>query len=272
VTIKAYFLPESLEEAVLLLKEHGSELVVSGGGTLTMMLINNGHMFPDAVMGLRRAGIDGIKINGNLQIGAMATMTQILNMDVSDLLKQAARQVGGWSLRNMATVGGNLMMPPPAGDFGTALLALDAEVQLVSADSERIVSLADFYASSSRTKDGELIAEVRVGKPRGKTIFLKYARRQANAPAVVSVAAHVILDGEKVTQARLALNGVAPAPMRAIAAENLLIGNALEPDVIVQAAQAAAETCKAWTDAIASEWYRRKMVSVFVRRALVSLA
>jgi CO/xanthine dehydrogenase FAD-binding subunit len=118
----------------------------------------------------------------------------------------------------------------------------------------------------------ELLVEIQVPIPQGKTAFLKYGRRQANTPAVVAVAAHVVMNGVKVKAARLGLNAVGPHPLRATQAEAALIGSSLDAETIAAAAAAASEECEPFSDPIASAWYRRKMVGVYVRRALTQLA
>jgi CO/xanthine dehydrogenase FAD-binding subunit len=174
----------------------------------------------------------------------------------------------------MGTVGGNLFAPPPSGDFAVALLALDAGVKLVSKRGERVLSLAEFYTGFMTTalEPGELVADVEVPLPLGRTAYLKAGRKHANTPAVVTVAAHVTLEGRRVADARLALNAVGPHPIRAYNAEQALIGATLDETAIASAAAAAAEECQPFTDAIASEWYRRRMVDVWVRRALAQIA
>jgi CO/xanthine dehydrogenase FAD-binding subunit len=275
VSTKEYFLPQSVDEAVGLLAEHGPSLLVMSGGTLAMPLINEGVSMPEAVMGLRRAGLDYVENSGgSLKIGAAATMTQMLAQDAIPLLREAAHSIGGWAIRNMGTVGGNLFAPPPSGDLAAALLALDATLKLVSQQGERNLPLAEFYTGFLTTalEPGEIVAEIAVPLPQGKTVYLKHGRKHANTPAVVTVAAHLVLNGGQVEMARLALNGVGPHPLRAKNAEAALTGNALDGAAIDAAAQAAAAECEPFTDAIASEWYRRKMVDVFVRRALTQLA
>jgi CO/xanthine dehydrogenase FAD-binding subunit len=275
VTTQAYYQPQSMNEAVNLLAEHGPALLVMAGGTIAMPLINEGISIPEQVMGLRRAGLNYVdSSNGALKIGATATLTQMLTQTHIPLLQQAAHHVGGWAIRNMGTVGGNLFAPPPSGDFALALLALDAEVKLVSQGGERVLPLRDFYTGFMTTAlaPGELVGEIRVPRPQGKTVYLKYGRRHANTPSVVSVAAQVWLEGGQVKDARLALNAVGPHPLRATQAEQVLIGSSLDPGTIAAAASAAAGECEPFTDPVASEWYRRKMVDVFVRRALTQLA
>ncbi|HOA24126.1 MAG: FAD binding domain-containing protein [Aggregatilineales bacterium] len=275
MAIQAYFLPETVDEAVSLLAEYGPDLLVMAGGTLAMPLINEGVSMPAMVMGLRRAGLDGVgESNGRLAIGATATMTQMLAQDAVPMLREAARAVGGWAVRNMATVGGNLFAPPPSGDFAVALLALDAEVHLLSQSGARTIPLEEFYTGFMTTalQPGELVTGFHVPRPTGRTVYLKAGRKHANTPAVVTVAAQVVMDNGTVTDARIALNAVGPHPMRARSAEAALIGQPLDEAAIHAAAEAAMQESQPFTDAIASEWYRRRMTGVTVRRALTQLA
>lgn len=271
MTVKAYFLPETVDEALSLLDEYGTDLLVTAGGTLAMNLLNNGHVFPEVVMGLRRTGLTHVLSNGSLQIGAMATMTDIVNANVSNFVNHAAYHVGSWAIRNMATVGGNLMMPAPAGDFAVALLALDGVVTIANSSGETSVPLTDFYASERRVSANELILGVEVGHASPKSAYAKYSRREANAPTIITVAVNLDMEGDVVNEARIALNGAAPTPIRAEGAENVLIGKTLTDSTINQAADAASEECDPITDAVASAWYRRKMVNVYVKRVLESL-
>lgn len=271
MTTQAYYLPQSLDEALDLLAEHGPTLLVIAGGTIAMPLINEGISLPEQVMGLRRAGLNYVnRSNGTLHIGAAATLSQMLAQPHIPLLQQAAQNVGAWAIRNMGTAGGNLFAPPPAGDFAVALLALDARVKLAGPAGERVLPLGEFYTGFMTTAlaPGELVAEIQAPIPTGHTVYVKHGRRHANTPAVVSLAAHVRLGGKKVKDARLALNAVGPHPMRAARAEQALVGSPLDEATIAAAAAAAADECQPFTDAIASEWYRRKMVDVVVRRAL----
>jgi CO/xanthine dehydrogenase FAD-binding subunit len=275
VTTQAYFLPHSLNEALGLLAEHGPTLLVMAGGTLAMPLINEGVSMPDKVLGLRQAGLNYVKsANGSVTIGATTTLTQMLKLDAIPLLQEAARHVGAWAIRNLGTVGGNLFAPPPAGDFAVALLALDANVKLVGSTGERILPLDQFYTGFMTTalRPGEIVAEIQVNVPQGKTVYIKYGRKHENTPAIVTVAAHLIVDGQTVKAARLALNGVGPHPIRARQAEAALVGSTLTVKTIAAAARAAAAESQPFTDPVASEWYRRKMVDVYVRRALVQVA
>lgn len=275
MAVKEYFLPQSPNEAVELLAGHGPSLLVMAGGTIAMPLINDGISFPEKVMGLRQAGLNYLnRSNGALAVGATTTLAQLAGQQENAMLQQAARHAAGWSIRNMATVGGNIFAPPPAGDVAVALLALDAQLKLVGPDGERMVSLSQFYTGfmTNALQPNELLAEIQVSNPASKTAYLKYGRKHDNTPAIVTVAAHLTLEGKRVTAARLALNGVGPHPFRAAQAEAALTGAALDDESIAAAAAAAAQECDPFTDPVASEAYRRKMTAVYVRRALNQIA
>ena len=275
MTVRSYFLPRSLPEAIGLLETHGPELLVMAGGTVAMPLINDGISLPGAVMGLRRAGLDTLEVaGGTLRIGATATLTQLLAQPAVPMLREAARNTASWSIRNMGTVGGNLFTPPPGGDVAVALLALDAGVTLAGPRGERVLPLADFFTGflTNQLAADELLVELQVPIRSDPTAFIKFGRKHANTPAVVTVAVRLEWDGNVVADARIALGAVGPHPIRARDAERLLIGTSLGADAIAAAAAAAAHGCEPFTDGIATEWYRRRMTSLFVSRALEQLA
>jgi CO/xanthine dehydrogenase FAD-binding subunit len=275
VTIGNYFQPRSLAEAVALLSAQGPDLLVMSGGTVAMPLINEGISLPRQVMGLRQAGLDAIRREGEvLHVGATATLTALAGQPHAALLAEAARHTASWAVRNMGTVGGNLFTPPPGGDVATALLALDARVVAASSRGTRDIALGDFFTGFMTTAlaGDELVAEVVVPLDAGVVRFVKFGRRQANTPAIVTVALNIHLDGRRVTGARIALGAVGPHPFSAHGAEAELVGNELSPTTIATAAQAAAGECQPFDDAVASGWYRRRMAELFVRRALTDVA
>jgi xanthine dehydrogenase small subunit len=275
VTVTNYYLPGSLAEALDLLGRHGPDLLVMAGGTVAMPLINEGISLPARVMGLRRAGLDTMERAGDeLRIGATVTLTRLLEQDDVPLLRRAASRTASWSIRNMGTVGGNLFTPPPGGDVATALLALDASVVLQGPAGERVVPLAAFLTGfmTNDLRPDELVTSIRVPVEAGQVAFVKLGRKAANTPAVVTVAVHLARDGERVTRARIALGAAGPHPIRALAAEAILQGTTLDAAAVTDAAAAAARDCGPFTDAVASAWYRRRMVAVVVKRALSELA
>ena len=275
MTVSHYYLPASVPEALGLLGEHGPELLVMAGGTVAMPLINEGISLPRRVMGLRRAGLDRIeRVGAELHIGATTTLTRLVEQDDVPLLRLAASRTASWSIRNMATVGGNLFTPPPGGDVATALLALDARVVVTGPAGPRILPLADLWTGFLTTSlaADELVTSIVVPLEAGRTAFVKFGRKAANTPSVVTVAVHVTMDGDTVTAARIALGAAGPHPLRMTRAEIAITGTRLDEAAIAAAAAAATEDCDPITDAVASDWYRRRMVGVFVRRALSELA
>ena len=271
MTVRQYLMPRSVPEAVELLVRHRPDLLVMAGGTVAMPLVNDGVSLPELVMSLRRAGLDRLERHGDsLAIGAATTLSQLANQTDIPLLAEAARNTASWPIRNMATVGGNLFTPPPGGDVAVALLCLDARVRLAGPTRERELPLVEFFTGfmSTALADNELLTEIIVPTHWHDSTFIKFGRKHANTPAVVTVAIALELHGADVHDARIALGAVGPHPIRAAAAEKLLIGAQLTSDVIDTVADAAASESQPFTDAIATEWYRRRMVAVFVRRAL----
>jgi carbon-monoxide dehydrogenase medium subunit len=274
VTVSSYYRPASVPEAVALLAEHGPELLVIAGGTVAMPLINEGISLPAKVMGLRHAGLDRVERSGDrLRIGATATLTAMAAQTDVPLLADAAAHTASWSVRNMGTVGGNLFTPPPGGDVATALLALDAQVEVAGPAGTRVLPIAEFWTGFLTTALGadELVVGLEVPVVADRQAFLKFGRKAGSTPAVVTVAVRAALDGDVVRNARVALGAAGPHPLRSPHAEAALEGRALTPGVIAEAAAAAQADAAPFTDAVASEWYRRRMVSVMTGRALARL-
>jgi len=275
VSIQEYFRPQSLEEATSLLVDQGKGSLILAGGTLTMPLINDGLSMPEKVLGLRAAGLDYIKEQDDfLLIGATTTLSQLAEQTYIPMLSEAALGVGGWAIRNMATVGGNFFAPPPGGDFAAALLALDAELMLVGNERSRSVPINEFFTGfmTNILQPEEIISEVKVKVPDGKTAFMKYGRRHANTPSIVSVAVNIKFDHGAVAFARIVLNAVGPYPLRSENAEQYLVGKPLDSQVIQEVGEIAVDECSPFTDPIASEWYRRKMVPVILGRTLEKIS
>jgi carbon-monoxide dehydrogenase medium subunit len=234
--VTEYLLPESADEAA---EQLAGGAAVMAGGTTVMPAVLAGTFAAERVVGLARAGLDGVeRTGGRTVLGACVTLAQVAALDRVPALSAAAAAVGGPALRNMATVGGNVHMEAPYGDVGVALLALGAEV-----DGRPIEEL---WASP-----GGLVRSIAFDDD-PSSVFVRWARRAANSPAVVSVA---------VSLGRVAIGGVAAHPVRSPAAE------AAFDDPAAAGAAAAAEVDPP-TDAIASSWYRKRMTELFVRRAL----
>ncbi|MBI4629585.1 MAG: FAD binding domain-containing protein, partial [Candidatus Rokubacteria bacterium] len=180
----------------------------------------------------------------------------------------------GHQIRNVATVGGNIVNASPAADVVPVLLALDATVTCLGPDGERTLPLGGFLSGPGQTarRPGELLTSIRVDRlpPRSATAFLKAGRRKAMEIAVVCVAVRLTLDAARARcqEARLALGAVAPTTMRAHGAERALEGQPLTDEVLCRAGQLAAGECAPIDDVRASARYRRLLVETLVPRAL----
>jgi CO/xanthine dehydrogenase FAD-binding subunit len=241
--VTQYLLPSSADEAAA---ELAGGAALMAGGTTVMPRVLAGGLEAELVVGLARAGLDRIVTeSGRTTLGACATLAAVCAHDRTPALAAAARGVGGPALRNMATVGGNLLAGHPYGDLGVVLLALDAEVDL----GDRTVSIERFW---DEFRAGVDIVRAVSFNDDPAAVFVRWARRAANSPAVVCVA---------VAGGRVAVGGVGDHPVRSAGAEAHLN----DPGA---AGEAAAAEVDPPTDGIASSWYRKRMTELFVRRAL----
>lgn len=243
----------------------GSGALYLGGGTLVMRDVNAGVAqgrivrTSDPVLSEVRASGDGVTV------GAGVTMAQVMAHRDLGFLAQVARAVGGPQVRNMATVGGNLFAPHPYGDFTVALLALGARVIGAGQGGQR--PLEDILRDRARAG---LVAAIEVPRPRDPRDFgfLKVSRIKPKGVSVLSVAALLPREGGRIRGARIAFGAMGPMPLRAVAAERVLDGQALDAATIARAVQVATDGLDPPTDALATSWYRREVAGVHLRRLL----
>ncbi len=240
------------------------------GGTLVMRAVNEGDSsFATMVRSTDRALLQIRSAGGRVEIGSGVTMAQILADRSLVFLHPAARAVGGPAIRSMATVGGNLFAPAPYGDLAAALLALDAMVLVEGSHGRREVTLEEFLAARERgTRD--LVAGVSLAQPGADTFrFRKVSRVRPKGIAVLTIAAKLPIAGGRVAGARVAYGAMGPTPMRARAVERALEGRPLGAAEIATAVAVAADGTAPPSDAIASDWYRREVLPVHLRRLLL---
>ena len=274
-----YHEPASLAEAVDLGARFGADGRFLAGGTDLMIQMRRGHVAPRHVMSLHRVpGLGAIEANGRVRLGALVPHRAIERCPVFQgrlrALVDAAEVVGGHQVRNVGTVGGNIVNASPAADVVPVLLTLDAAVVCVGADGERSMALEQFLVGPGETarRSGELLTAAHFAALSGRsaTAFVKAGRRRAMEISIVCVAARLTLDaaGERCEEARVALGAVAPTTWRAREAESVLEGHAVTPALLREAGRAAAGACRPISDVRASERYRRLLVETLVERAL----
>jgi len=242
-----------------------------GGGTLLVRDLNEGDLAVTALVRTTDRGIGEIRPSGSrITLGAGVTMAQVAAHPDLRFLKPVASSIGGPAIRNMATVGGNLFAPYPFGDFTVALLALDGGVSVQTGHSGREIPLEDFLASADRASR-VVVSAVTFRRPDADRNFrfLKLSRTRPKGPPVLSIAAHLVASGARVQSARIAYGAMAPTAMRAKAVEAALAGKNLDEAGIAAALAVATQGCAPQTDAYASEWYRREVLPVHLRRLLL---
>jgi CO/xanthine dehydrogenase FAD-binding subunit len=237
-----------------------------GGGTLIVRAANEGDLSFSTIVRTTDPALSTIDISaGSVTIGASVTMSAVLAHPDLGCLAPVARAVGGPAVRNMATVGGNLFAPTPYGDFTVALLALDATVTV----DGKAMALEDFFKDRDKLGAAALVTSIAIATPAPNRLrFLKVSRVHPRGVAVLTIAADLRMEGDKVGSARIALGCMAVHAIRARAAEKALIGQPLTEEGIAPALAAATEGVDPPTDAIASAWYRRQVLPVHLGRLL----
>ena len=191
-------------------------------------------------------------------------------------LAQACAEIGAPQIRTRATLGGNVVTASPANDTITALVALDARVEIVGSRGIRRLDVAEFCNGFRTTAlgPGELVRAISVRKTTNdrRGVFLKLGLRRAQAISVVNVAIVVGFDGARVRDARIALGCVGPTIVRAAEAEAALIGHPLDRESATRAASLAADGIAPIDDVRGSGGYRRSAVAALVARALERIA
>ena len=272
-----YHAPASVDEALEVLDRYGDEAKVLAGGQSLIPLMKLRFASPSALVDINRIeGLDTIgEDNGFLSIGALVRHK---DCEKSDALKgrygvlgDAAPQISDPIVRNRGTVVGSLTHADPQGDWGSALMATGARLEVTSSGGTRTIPLDELFQGPFTTslQPNEIATAVQVPDPgaRAGGTYLKLERKVGDF-ATVGVAVHLALDNGKVGSAGIALTGVGPRNLRATAAEEALAGAELNDDTIEAAARLAAEAAQPRTDQRGSADYKRSVVRVFTERGL----
>jgi aerobic carbon-monoxide dehydrogenase medium subunit len=266
-----YTAPTTLQEALELIA--GGERKILAGGMSLIPLMKLRLAQPEHVIDLSRVpGLNHIVEEGGVvRIGAMATHHDVEISPVirarCPLLAETASHIGDMQVRNVGTLGGSIAHADPAADYPAALLALDVEIRLVSAKSDRTVAASEFFQDAFTTaiEPGEIVMEVRAPVDQG-SVGYRYEKvaHPASGFAVVGVAARIRKNGDKIEMARIGVTGVSPRPFRATAVEDLLVRGANPADAVA----ALGEGVDANTDLYASARYRIHLARVHAARAI----
>jgi carbon-monoxide dehydrogenase medium subunit len=273
-----YVSPTSVDDAVALMGEYGEKAKPLAGGQSLIPLMKTRLASPQVLVDLNRiSSLGGIREEGKaVVIGAMTRHREIERSEMLrsryPVLADAAPVIADPIVRNRGTVGGSLAHADPASDWGTAFLALGAELDIQGPKGKRSVSIDAFFKEPFTTelRSNELLTHIRVPKPgaRSGSAYAKLKRKTGDF-ATVSVAAVLSLDAKGLAHGvRIALGGVGPTPVRATQAERVLEGKAAEASRIAMAAEAAASDAHPTEDLRGSVRYKKAMVEVYAARAL----
>ncbi|WP_078789945.1 FAD binding domain-containing protein [Trichlorobacter thiogenes] len=269
--------PVTIEE-LFAVQEQQPEARIMAGGTDLLVALRHGPQDTRPIICLERIEelrrIDELPDN-SVSIGAAVTFGSIVRSPLLkarySLLTQAASTVGGPAIRNMASIGGNIVTASPAADSLPALYLLDAQLELRSTTGSRTMAIAEFMLGPRRTllQPGEIISRIILPPAQDWSIqlFEKVGRRKSLAIAVASLAAMLRLAADgTVVEARFAWGSVGPTVLRCPAAEALLKGQPLSEAVLTEAAALVQDAVSPIDDIRASADYRRTVAGNLLLR------
>jgi aerobic carbon-monoxide dehydrogenase medium subunit len=272
-----YAAPSTLDEVLALLAEHGDEAKILAGGQSLIPLLKLRLAEPAILVDVNKlTGLDEVdESDGWLRVGALATHNQLGRMDLLQrrypVMTAAAPLIADPIVRNAGTIGGSLIHADPQGDWATVLLALNGEVVVRSSSGERTIPASGLLAGPFETTldPTEMLVQVRIPEPRnaGGGTYTKLERKVGDF-ATVATAVHLELSGDAISAAGIGLTAVGPSNIKAVEAEQSLVGQAPSSEAFAEAARLAAAAAEPSTDIRGSADYKRAVVKAFVRRGL----
>lgn len=284
-----YHCPRSVEDALALLGQYAGNARVVAGGTDLLLEMQQGRTAPVEAM-VDVTSIPDLcrvrRVGGSIEIGAAVTHSEIVRSEMiteqATCLVESCGVIGGPQVRNVATLGGNVAHALPAADGTTALVALNAEVEVATPDGRRWQPLLGLFrgpGTSAVDRSRELITRFRfsAGEPGSASAFKRIMRPQGVALPILACAVWVGIGGwpaeGNVLQAvleevRICIGPVGPVPVRARKAEATLRGRSLREGLADCVEAARAEFTPRTSKHRATSHYRLEMIEVLLRRAL----
>jgi len=278
ITVETYKRPETIAEALKLLKT-GKYGIIAGG---TDIIPQMRHASSRSLLDIGKLGLNYINDNGDtIEIGAATTHTRLhddpLVQQFLPLLSTACGLVGSWQIRNRGTVGGNIVNASPCADSAPALLIYNAKVVLLSSQGQRSINLAEFikkpYITDISSKELLRSFVCQKADPGTGNSFIKLGRRQAVNISRMTVAVSLLKDdSSKITNARIAVGSVFPTPARVPELENKLIGQSISRALFDETADLAADLMINVSGVRWSTPYKKPVLIGLMRRALFAAA
>jgi aerobic carbon-monoxide dehydrogenase medium subunit len=273
-----YLRPSSVSEALALLHQYGDDAKLLAGGQSLVPMMKLRLARPKFLIDIHRiADLNYIREEaGKIRIGAMMRHVEIeeseLIRDKLPMLREAAGSIGDVQVRNRGTLGGGLAEADPAGDYGAAVLALNAQMKCLGPRGERIIPAAEFFtfAYTTALESDEILTEVTfpLSDSSSAGVYLKL-ERVAGDFAVASAAVQMNLDKEGIChRIGVGITGAAAVPQKAGLVETLLQGKKVTPELIGEAGRLIQEGAEPIEDTRGSAAYKKKALSTIVRRAI----
>lgn len=282
MTIRSFELlqPRSVDEAIKLLAKHGDDARPIGGGTTLIILMKQRALHYPYLVDLQSvSGLDQIsRESDGVRIGALATHRSVeLSPPIRQsfpVVAEAFSKIGNVRVRQTASVGGNLAHADYRLDPPPPLLVLGTVVNAVGPNGSRSIPIKDFFRGLYETalEPGELIVDVKIPfmPPDSKAVYLRYSSLSGNDWPCLGVAALAIRQDGRFQELRLALGGVAATPLL-IEGLDLVKDQSVDDSVMDKLLDVVDEQISPSSDMRGSEWYKRKMVRVFVKKAILQL-
>jgi carbon-monoxide dehydrogenase medium subunit len=272
-----YSAPATLAEALSILAQRGDDAKVMAGGQSLIPLLKLRFSQPQLIVDIGRLpGMADIKRDdGHVRIGALVRHVDIERSKelakLIPLMVEAVHWIADPLVRNRGTLVGSVCHADPSGDWGSIMLALNAELIAQSSKGERVIPVDGFFQGPFTTtlRPDEVVTAIRIPVPVGPAggSYHKLERRVGDF-ATVAVSVQIELDGRKVKKAGIGLTSVGATNLEAKKAEQALVGHELTDDLIAQAARLAAEAAEPKDDTRGTAAYKKDVVRVYVQRGL----
>ena len=273
-----YFAPATVDEALALLTRYGDDAKILAGGQSLIPMMKLRIASPRFLIDVNRIeSLGGLRRDGDrLQVGALCRHAEVANSPLVrehlPIMTDAADLTADVQVRNRGTVGGSLAHADPAGDWPTALFALDTEITITGPRGSRTLPLAEFIVDAYTTTlgPGEMLTAISVPFSQGPCggAYLKFEKRAGDF-AVASVGIQLEADeGGTIRRAAISLGAVGASPIRAIAAEDVLRETSAPRPAVDEAERLVREAAQPFEDTRGSIEYKRHLAGVLFRRAL----
>ena len=278
-----YHAPSSLDEAIELLGKLGEDAKILAGGHSLIPMMKLRLAEPTHLVDINGlSDLNYIKEqDGYLCIGAMTTESDLETSDLISekypILKDTSEVIADPLVRNLATVGGNIAHGDPANDHPATMVALNAEIVVsgptgLLGGGKRTIPIDEFFFFFLMTAlaENEILTEIRVPSSNGKSgaSYIKMERKVGDY-AIAGAAAVLHFDGDNCSKAGVALTNVGPTPVRALEAQDALVGTTITQEDADKAGELAAEASQPVGDHRGSEEYKRAVVKVLTSRAII---